>query len=336
MKIAYVIPFGSILSGKSNGVRIQAEGWAEQLRQLGNEVTLISMWQDYDWDSFDLLHFFGMTQEICSFIKVIRERYDNKKIIFSPIIDTTRRPVLSYLAHFARFNLLHMESPWSCLYAVAKEDISYSARSLHEKNYIQQALKVRENRIFIDPLAYRMPAENIERDRENICFHVSLLCGPHKNVRRLVQAAIKYKFELVLAGKYGSVTFKDYLDDIQKRYPNIKYLGRISDEELLSWYYRAKCFALPSLMEGVGLVALDAAACGCDVVLTDRGAPKEYYDGKCFLVNPESVDDIGLKIMDVLQGKTYQPELGKMIREQYSPETLAKQLLMHYYTILSR
>ena len=43
---------------------------------------------------------------------------------------------------------------------------------------------------------------------------------------------------------------------------NIEILGFVSDDELISLYNRAKVFALPSINEGVGLVALEAAVHG--------------------------------------------------------------------------
>lgn len=51
----------------------------------------------------------------------------------------------------------------------------------------------------------------------------------------------------------------------------------ISDEELISYYKRSKVFTSPSLLEEVGMVVLEAAAFGAEIVLTKLGAPKEYW-----------------------------------------------------------
>ena len=48
MNIAYIIGLGGCLSGKSNGVRMQAEGWAEELRKESHLVELIEPWGNYD------------------------------------------------------------------------------------------------------------------------------------------------------------------------------------------------------------------------------------------------------------------------------------------------
>ena len=98
------------------------------------------------------------------------------------------------------------------------------------------------------------------------------------------------------------------------------------DEEMLRLYATAKCFALPSIFEGVGLVALDAAACGCDIVITKLGGPHEYYSDMASMVNPMSVDEIGTSIKEFLEGKTFQPELSKYVQENFSPEKNAELL----------
>ena len=57
-------------------------------------------------------------------------------------------------------------------------------------------------------------------------------------------------------------------------YSDIKILGFISEEKKMELYSKAKVFALPSICEGVGIVAVDAAYCGCDIVITNDGCPK--------------------------------------------------------------
>lgn len=50
----------------------------------------------------------------------------------------------------------------------------------------------------------------------------------------------------------------------------VRFCGRVTDAELVSWYRAADVAAVPSVaLEGFGLVVLEAAACGCAVVGTD-------------------------------------------------------------------
>jgi glycosyltransferase involved in cell wall biosynthesis len=51
----------------------------------------------------------------------------------------------------------------------------------------------------------------------------------------------------------------------------VRLLGRVSDEDLVRWYQAADCVVVPSReLEGFGLVALEALACGAPVVATDE------------------------------------------------------------------
>ena len=116
--------------------------------------------------------------------------------------------------------------------------------------------------------------------------------------------------------------------------PNIQVLGFISEEEKINLYKRAKVFALPSIMEGVGIVAVDAANYGCEIVITEIGGPKEYYGGKAFVVNPYSVDDIGRAIVEALSGnKSFQPELSKQVHKEFNKKHIAQLLLKEYQSL---
>ena len=66
------------------------------------------------------------------------------------------------------------------------------------------------------------------------------------------------------------------------------------------------------------MAALEAAAYGCEIVLTDVGAPKEYYEGRAILVNPKSVDDIGRGVMKALKEGYSQPELSEFVQHNYN------------------
>ena len=68
-----------------------------------------------------------------------------------------------------------------------------------------------------------------------------------------------YKCLLSLVHLYG-------LEDI------VTFVGRISDEELRSYYSRAYCFVFPSLLEGYGMVLIEAMSYGLPVIAFDNSA----------------------------------------------------------------
>ena len=107
---------------------------------------------------------------------------------------------------------------------------------------------------------------------------------------------------------------------------NIEYVGALDDTELKDYYRRAKVFALPSYTEGVGMVAMEAAAYGCEIVLTKMGAPKDYYNGMAELVDPFSVDEIGKAVTKCMNEGKSQPALLSFIKDEYSITSCSKKL----------
>lgn len=331
MKIGYLIP--QPVSGNSNGVKHQAETWASGLKSLGHEVEMISPWGHYDWQYFNIIHLFsfGTWLEI---VPAIAARTD-AKIVLSPIIDTNRNYFLHKCASYCGLEFLHMTSHLHSLRRIRKHISMYYVRSDYEKKYLTHSFDIDASLIEKVLLSCRFKT-TAPVERENFCLHVSILSSRNKNVKRLIEAAIKYEFKLVLAGNAGTEQFLRELINVVNKHDNIEYLGFLSEEKLIELYSKARVFALPSIFEGVGLVALEAAALGSDVVLTNRGAPKEYYDGKAFLVDPLDVDDIGSTITDVIAGQTHQPELSSYVKDNNNNESLIKRLESSYLNLLRR
>ncbi len=129
-----------------------------------------------------------------------------------------------------------------------------------------------------------------------------------------------------LAGVLHGEIEINWLNSLISDSPNIEYVGELTDSELISYYKRAKVFALPSTIEGVGMVALEAAGFGCEIVLTAIEGPKDYFDGRAVLVNPYDIDSIGKAVVYCLFVGKSQPELYNYIVDNYTIEACSKKL----------
>lgn len=331
MKIAFVLYPGVIVSNKSNGIRSQAESWAKILGRLGHQVDLVNNWGDYDWSVYDAIHFFGAGEWVCNVAQSLSSK--NQNLFFSPIIDYSPNNVWRDMLQYIKGRTKHTRFFKQC-----QSMKKVLARSEAEKELFCKGYGISEEKVAIVPLSFTEKYESIpfvNDKRENICLHISSLSQPRKNVLRLIEAANKYNFELILAGNPGTDVERKELEKTIGDNPKIQILGYISEEEKVSLYQRAKVFALPSVCEGVGIVALDAALFGCDIVITNIPGPKEYYKSCCIEVNPYDVDSIGKGIMQFLGGeKSYQPQLMKMVREKYSPVNIANELDTVYTNIV--
>lgn len=328
MKFAFI--FSTAIAAPSNGIKSQALTWKRMLENEGHEVLLINPWQAYEWQSFQTIVFFNFSQYMADFIRVIHKA--NSNIYIAPILD----PYYSKKTFSLRLRLsckkLRLGSNFSALYEVRNMVKAFLVRSTFEKDYIISGLGVSESMVRLVPLSYgNEPTKISGIEKEDFCLHISLLADTRKNVKRLVEAAIKYNFKLVLGGKLRDKSEENLLNSWIAGHSNIKYCGFLSNVEMEKLYAKAKVFALPSIFEGVGLVALEAAVRGCNIVITNQGGPKEYYNNLAITVNPNSVDEIGKAVTTFLNGQTFQPALEQHLQKNYNEKKLGH-LLLHELT----
>lgn len=326
MKAAFILSNGAY--APSSGVVSQALSWKKSLEAVGCEVKLINMWEANEWSEFDIIHFFGFSIYMRDLVNSLEKV--NPNIVVSPILDPSYS--IFRLAIYARWGFfrLGLTNHYHELFRIRSKIRLFLCRSEFEASYIQAGFDVPSNHCCQVPLAFEAPAMNPTARREPVCLHMSYLAEARKNVKRLIAAAESYNFPLVLAGRLRNKAEEKLLYDWIKDAKNTKYIGYLSNEEKFQLYNTSRVFALPSLNEGVGLVGLEAAALGCDIVLTNRGGPKEYYGGLAKLVDPLDIDEIGQAILATLKGESSQPDLSKHVRQNYSANTVGRYLLDAY------
>lgn len=318
-------------NGSGDGIRKQAEIWYNELKRRGHQVDLVNPWGNYQWNTYDIVHFFGIG--LWNYEMIHWGGGINPNIVFSPIIDSNT-PLWKYrlFSHIGceKLRLFSQNYAVRCY----KNNVKlFLARTNYEAEYISQ-YGIEKEKISTVPLSYREDHYDANVRKEPFCLFVGTMTQERKNVTRLVSAAKKYGFRLVLAGSPGNAESEQRLRSLIGAASNIELKGFVIDEELYSLYNRAKVFALPSLNEGVGLVALEAATHGCNIVITRLGGPKEYYsDGTVWLVDPYNVDDIGTSIKLALQVDHLQPKLRNEIKKKFSVEHCVDMLIEQYKSI---
>lgn len=309
------------------GIPVQGRFWKEGLETLGHHVCLLNNWDKFDLESLDYLIILGQGIFITDIVNSYK-RYPKLKIVSAPIIDW-HKSLFEFKMRCKYFGWHKggFIKPLHELYEVRDKIDFFLARSEFERNVIVKGLDVNPSKVKVVPISLRFKDAPVVdySQKEDFCLHVSRLRDFGKNVPRLVEAAKKYGFNLKLAGTLHGKD-KKWLNDLIAGADNIEYLGRLSDEDLIEVYKRTKVFALPSIVEGVGMVALEAAIYGAEVVLTNIGGPKEYYNGRAVLVNPYDVDSIGKGIMEAFENKKAQPELREYVLENYTLQACSKKL----------
>lgn len=120
----------------------------------------------------------------------------------------------------------------------------------------------------------------------------------HKNedraLRAFAQADIDKNIHVLFSGK-PSDQLVNTAKEVQIE-DRVKFLGRLSEDELASTYKGALCLLFPSLYEGFGLPVIEAMACGTPVITSNTTSLNEICQGAGFLVDPSNVELITKKI----------------------------------------
>ena len=291
-RVAFVISPGNVYSNVFSGVVQQALTWANILRELGVEVEFPSAHEACNWNSFDLVHLFQVGSWADGLVAALRR--DGIPVVLSPIIDRAspygwKGGVVARLP----FERLGLEQRHRVLFRHCESSSAVLVRSNLE------ARSLRDLGIKLGKLQTVRLGVNVDVNRLNIAtpkkrhvFHLSHLDQPRKNVRRLILACRKLNVPLVLAGKISDARFARWLERECTQNSGLCYLGTLDEDRKWEEMRKAAVFSLPSLTEGVGLVALEAYLAGANVVMTQRSGGTEYFDGDVEICDPDSVTDI--------------------------------------------
>ncbi|PBC08770.1 mannosyltransferase [Mesorhizobium sp. WSM3859] len=101
----------------------------------------------------------------------------------------------------------------------------------------------------------------------------------------------KQGIKYVLCGSRGEG--RDKIIDLAKSIPGTVLPGYVSDSQLRWLYANAEAFVLPSLLEGFGMPALEAAYMGLLSIVSEGSALVEAVEGVCVQVPPKDTTAIG-------------------------------------------
>ncbi len=135
---------------------------------------------------------------------------------------------------------------------------------------------------------------------EPFFLFVSRLEHPAKNHVRLIQAFNRFKQStgsdlVVLALGGGDWHGVEFIRAEAARSPfarDIRFLGFVPDDRLPDLYRAAVGMVYPSLFEGFGLPPIEAMACGCPVLSSERGALAEVVADAADIIDPESIESL--------------------------------------------
>ncbi|MDX6409506.1 MAG: hypothetical protein QOE13_2577 [Gaiellaceae bacterium] len=145
--------------------------------------------------------------------------------------------------------------------------------------------------------------------------------SPHKNVETLIEAYARLddlepRPKLVIVGSLdggpylsSAVVIKEAIDR-HGLGDSVVLPGFITDEALACLYSASTATVLPSLAEGFGLPAVEAAACGSPLVLSDLPAHRENLGSAALYFPARDVDGLAGQLRRVSEDEALRTDLG--------------------------
>ncbi len=155
-------------------------------------------------------------------------------------------------------------------------------------------------------------------------LHVGTI-EPRKNLQVLLTAfealkkQINHPLQLVLVGKKGwkSDTFFQAIEKSPYQ-QDIKVLGYVERNALITLYSSTEAFVYPSLFEGFGLPLVEAMACGAPIVSSNAACLPEIVGQAGQFFSPTSSEDLVQQLSLVLNNPTLKTDMRQRALQQAS------------------
>lgn len=195
--------------------------------------------------------------------------------------------------------------------------------ALHEKckEDVVSTFNINPNKIIVSGIGYNEKIFNCKNLEKNKDIEI-VYTGKISYAKGL--EPLFYSFNK-LCEDYGNITLNlvgmgsgSEYEEIRNLYKcgkgKVKFLGKLSQEELSSLYSRSHIFVLPSYYEGLPLVIVEALASGLSVVTSDTGGVDAWLGDK--INNSGKIKYVDLPKMDTID-EPIRSELPKYIERLY-------------------
>ncbi|MEO8415696.1 MAG: glycosyltransferase family 4 protein [Ginsengibacter sp.] len=326
MKVAFITR--SSLFSSSGGDTLQVLNTAKYLEELNVAVDIKLTHEKITYDEYDLLHFFSIirpadilphiqkskTPFVVTPLLIDYSEFDKqyRKGITGKIFRFFSPDQIEYLKTMARWTrrqqrlksyVYLLKGQRNSIQIVLKKAALILPNSELEYGQLTRTYAIAPPyNIILNGIEPRLfhNASTVEKDK---CMVVCVArIEGLKNQINLIKALNNSEYQLYLIGNPATnqATYYDECRSLAAK--NIHFIHHIRQEELIPYYQKAKVHILPSWFETCGLSSLEAAAMGCNVVITNKGYASEYFKHHAFYCEPSSPGSIKEAIFNASNG----------------------------------
>jgi len=358
MRVVFIVR--STLFTVPGGDTIQVQETALALRNAGVEADIKKASEKIDYEMYALLHFFNIIRPADILVHIQRS---NKPFVVSTILidysiyDKQQRSGLAgklfrllpaggieYAKSLYRFLLRRDRLP-SISYLWKGHQGSINEILKKTKAVLVQAQEEYDDLV---KLYHTSPAFSIIHNGVNTAMFQQMekvnriknrvICVARiegiKNQYNLIKALNNTAYQLVLIGDMAPNQKSYYQKCRNIAAANVSFIDHLPQPQLLDHYATASVHILPSWFEVCGLSSLEAAVMGCQVVITDNGYARSYFNDAAFYCEPSEPDSI-LRAVDAAMAANCNADLQQQIIQNYSWKKTAADTLAAYKKYIS-
>jgi glycosyltransferase involved in cell wall biosynthesis len=346
------------------GDTVQIENTAAALRLLGVHVDFeLCNNKEINYKAYDLIHFFNIIRPADIIYHI-----DKSKLPF------VMSPIYVEYKEQARYSIQSVQNRMlSMLNKNSQEYVKCVARSIKNKERIVSKKYLylghkRAIKYILEKCSHLLPNSESEYRRIKEDFHnardytivpnavnnnifkitadklsekqpLSVLCvarfEPQKNQLNTIKALSDTVYTVKFVGNIAPNHHAYY--QLCKEYAggNISFEPFTDQQTIATLYRQYKVHILPSWFETTGLSSLEAAACGCNIVVSKKGDTEEYFTNNAIYCDPGNVESIKSAV-DKAMTADINLAFMENIKEHYNWNVTAKRTFEVYQKVIKR
>jgi len=194
-----------------------------------------------------------------------------------------RAPALACVSSYTKSDVERLLAPRQRLIRLVANGLNFSYRVLRPMQARERLSRFKID--FETPFLFHVGSAQKRKNRPGL-------------LRIFARLKDSWRGQLVLAGE-GLTCEETQLAASLRISARVKHIGSVSNEELEALYNTASALVFPSRFEGFGWPIIEAQACGCPVVCSNRCSMPEVAGAGALVCDPDNERDFAAAVLSL-------------------------------------